>query len=82
MCHMRIRRKYASSKHNSMLEKQIVLFVTPNENIWHYLAITKLSSLLKGITSKHLGDFYLNRLYYFATGNKLKSQEDVKKNIK
>ena len=25
---------------------------------WHYLAVTKLSALLKEIMSKHHGDFY------------------------
>ena len=29
----------------------------PNEG-WHYLAVDKISALLKGITSKHDGDFY------------------------
>ena len=35
---------------------------------WHYLAVKKLSALLRGITSKHHGDFYcLNCLHSFAT---------------
>ena len=25
---------------------------------WHYLAVIKLSVLLRGIASKHVGDFY------------------------
>ena len=25
---------------------------------WHYSAVQKLSTLLRGITSKHHGDFY------------------------
>ena len=38
---------------------------------WHYLAVKKLSPLLRGITSKHHGDFYcLNCFYSFVTGNK------------
>ena len=38
---------------------------------WHYLAVKKLSVLLRGITSKHHGDFYcLNCSRYFATENK------------
>ena len=33
---------------------------------WNYLAVKKLSTLLRGITSKHLGDFYcLNCRYSF-----------------
>ena len=40
----------------------------PNEEKenWHYLAVKKLSVLLKRITSKHQCDFYcLNCLYSF-----------------
>ena len=28
------------------------------EQQWHYLAVKKLLALLRGITSKHHGDFY------------------------
>ena len=43
---------------------------------WHYLAVKKLLTLLRGITSKHHSDFYrLNCLHYFATKNKLESHE-------
>ena len=39
---------------------------------WHYLAVKKLSTLLRGITLKH-GDFYcLNCLHSFRTESKLK----------
>ena len=44
----------------------------PNESKegWHYLAIRKLSALIKGITSKHDGDFYcLNCLHAFRIEN-------------
>ena len=41
----------------------------------------KLFTLLRGITSKHHGDFYcLNYLHSFRTKNKLKSHEKVCKN--
>ena len=55
----------------------------PNEEKegWHYLAVKKLSALLRGIFSKHDGDFYcLNCLNSFRTENKLKSHEKVRKN--
>ena len=41
------------SKFNSNCEKQILLLMTPNEEKegWHYLAVKKLSTLLRGITS-------------------------------
>ena len=46
------------SKHNSNCEKQIILLMITNGEVWHYLAVKKLSSLLIGITLKHQGDFY------------------------
>ena len=67
------------SRHNYILEKWIVLLVIPSENDWHYLATTKLSSLIRGIKSKHHGDYYLNCIYSFAKENKLKSREKVYK---
>ena len=48
-----------------------------NGEKWHYLAVKKLLALLRGITSKHHGDFYClnNCFYYFAKENKLQSHE-------
>ena len=52
-----------------------------NGEEWHYLAVKKLSALLRGITSKHHGDFYcLNCFYSFATENKRKSHKKVCEN--
>ena len=45
------------SKYNSTHEKQIILLMIPNEKGWHYVAVTKLPDLLRGITSKSNGDF-------------------------
>ena len=43
---------------------------------WHYLAVKKLFALLRGITSKHRGDFYcLNCLHSFRTKNRLESHK-------
>ena len=48
----------------------------------HYLAIKKLSALLRGITSKHYGDFYcLNCVHSYRTKNKLESYKNVCENI-
>ena len=71
------------SKINSNCEKQIILLMIPNKERegWHYLAIKKLSALVKRITAKHNGDFYcLNHIHSFRTENKLKSHEKVCKN--
>ena len=39
---------------------------------WHYLIVKKLSELLRGITSKHDGNFYcLNCLHTFRTEKNL-----------
>ena len=48
------------------------------EGQWHFLAVKKLSALLRGIPCKHYGDFYsLNCLYSFRTKNKLESHKKV-----
>ena len=40
----------------------------PNGEGWHYLAVKRLSALLRGIMSKHHGDFYcLNCIHSFLT---------------
>ena len=45
------------NRHNSKCEKQIFFLMIQNKEGWHYIAVTKLSVLLRGITSKHNGDF-------------------------
>ena len=48
-------------------EKQVILLMIPNGEKRHYVAVKKLSALLRGITSKHHDDFYcLNCLHSFA----------------
>ena len=62
------------SKINSSYEKQIILLIIPKEEKegWRSPTVKKLSTLLRGITSKH-GDFYcLNCLHCFRTENKNK----------
>ena len=59
------------SKRNSNCEKQVIILMIPNgEKQWHYLPVKKLSTLLRGITSKNNGDFYcLNGIHSFRTKN-------------
>ena len=55
----------------------------PNEEKegWRYLAVIKLSEILRKITSKDNGDFNcLSSLPFFRTENKLKSYEKLCKN--
>ena len=55
----------------------------PNGEGWHYPTVKKLSALLRGITSKHYGDFYsLNCLHSFRTKIILKSHKKVFENKK
>ena len=52
-----------------------------NEEKWHYLAVKKLSALLKGIISKYHGDFYwLNYFDSFAAEKNLESHKKVCEN--
>ena len=45
--------------------------MTTDGEKWHYLAVKKLSALLKEITSNHNGDFYcLNCFHTYRTKNK------------
>ena len=41
------------SKHNLKHENQVIFLMITDGEKWHYLAVEKLSALLKGITSKH-----------------------------
>ena len=48
---------------------------------WHYVAVKKLSTLLREITSKNNDNFYcLNCLHSFITKNKLESHKKVCEN--
>ena len=52
-----IRHSY-KSKYNLTRENQLILLMIGDGEKWHYLTVRSLSSLLKGITSKHKGDPY------------------------
>ena len=69
------------SKNNSNREKQVILLMIPIGKRWNYLAVKKLSALLRRITSKNYGDFYcLSRLHSFRTKSKLESHKNVCEN--
>ena len=46
-------------------EKKVILLMIPNGKEIYYLAVKKLSALLREITSKHQGDFLLSELSSF-----------------
>ena len=53
----------------------------PNVEGWHYLAVKKVSALLRGMAYKHHGHFYcLNCLHSFATESKCESHKNVCEN--
>ena len=74
------------SKHNLNREKQIillmiiVLLIIPNGKGWHCLKVKTLYALLRGILSKHVGDFCLNCLHTFRR-KKIDSQKNVYENV-
>ena len=62
-----IRHSY-KSKYNLTRENQVILLMISDDEKWHYLTVTSLSALLKGITSKHRGDLYcLNCFHSYRT---------------
>ena len=55
--------------------------ITDETNNWHYLAVKRISGLLRGITSQHNGDFYcLNCFHSYTTENKLRKHERICEN--
>ena len=78
------------SKYNNERDIQVnLLMITDNNNNnnnnnnnWHYLAVKSISGLLKGITSKHNGDFYcLNCFHSYTTEKNLKSMKGYAKTM-
>ena len=69
------------STYNLTRKNQAILLMITDGKKWHYLTVTKLSALLKGITSKHKGDFhFLNCLHAYTTRNKLERHKNVCEN--
>ena len=69
------------SKHNLTREKQVILLMLTDGDKWHYTAVTRLSGLLRGITSNHNGDFYcLNCFHVYTIKNKFEAHKKTCKN--
>ena len=65
-------------KYNFKRENQVILLMITDGKKWHYLAVKRLSALLRIITSNHNGDFYcLNCFHSHSTKNKLKEHKKV-----
>ena len=61
----KIRHAY-KSRHNFKRENEVILLMITDSEKWHYLAVEKLSALLRRITSNQVGDFHcLNCLHSY-----------------
>ena len=66
------------SEYNNKRKTQVILLMITNGKIWHYLAISNLSALLRGNSSSHYGNLYcLNCFNSYTTKNKLKEHEEI-----
>ena len=76
----KIRHAY-KSKYNKERENRVTLLMITNGEKWHYLAVKKLTALLRAATSKHVGDFYCLKIFHsYSTKDKLKKHYNVSKN--
>ena len=75
-----IRHAY-KSKYNLKGKNQVITFIFTDGEKWHYLAVKKLSTLLRGITGNNNGDFYcLNCFHSYTAEDKLKKHKNVCEN--
>lgn len=65
-----------TSRHNCSRHKQVILLMISDNNEenepnkWHYIAVTSISALYRGVTSNNNGDLYcLNCLHSYRTEN-------------
>ena len=64
------------TKHNFKRGNQVILLMITDGKKWHYPALKTLSSLLRGITLNHVGEFFcLNCFHSYSTEKKLKSMK-------
>ena len=69
------------SKHNLTREEQVILLMITDGEKWHYIAVKRLSGLLRGITGNNNGDFYcLNCFHAYRTKNKLETHKKICEN--
>ena len=62
------------SKYISKRKGQIILLMISYKKGWHYIAVKRLSELLRRVTSQHNGDYYsINCLHSFRRKGKLES---------
>ena len=68
-------------KFNLIREHQVILLIISDGTKWHYLAVKKLSALLRKISSNHNGDAYcMNCFKSFASKNNLEKHQKLCEN--
>ena len=65
----KIRHAY-KSKYNKQRENRVTLLMITDGEKWHYLAVKKISALLRGVTSNYVGDFYCLNYFYSYSAEK------------
>ena len=69
------------SKHNLTCEKQVILLMITDCEKWHYIAVKRLSGLLRGVTGNNNSEFYcLNCFHAYRTENKLEKHKKMCEN--
>ena len=69
------------SKHNLNREEQVILLMFSSGEKWLYTAVTRLSGLLRGVTSNHNNDFYcLNCFHSYNAKYKLEEHKKICEN--
>ena len=58
-----------------------ILLMISNAEGWHYIAVTNLPSWVRGITSKHLGNFYYSHFRFNYSNVQIILLEQKKKKI-
>ena len=67
-----------TNQNNFKRENQVILLMITDGKKWHYLTVKSLSTLLRGISSNHVGDCYhLICFHSYSRKNKLKKHEKV-----
>ena len=81
-CKTRKIRVAYKSNHNLTREYQVSLLMITDGEKWHYIAVTRLSGLLRGVTGNNNGDFYcLNCFHGYRTKNKLEKHKRICENM-
>ena len=66
------------SKYDLKRKNQVILLIITDGEKWHYLVVKSLSAFLRGIASKHEGNFYcLNCFRSYTTINRLKNIKNI-----